>query len=192
MGKKRVKRVKRKGYRGKVREKGGSGSGPRYFIGIDPGQSGALVSLDSVNGEFSYAVMPVVQNGKTMDVSFEDFEFLLADHSSKDSHIFLERAAPFHMGTTSAFNYGRGFAAIEIAIQRSEIPVTYVEAGKWTKVIHQGISQDLKPKAKSLIALKRLFPKLAKLIPAAKTGKLHEGVVDALLIAAFGMNQKKT
>jgi hypothetical protein len=77
--------------------------------------------------------------------------------------------------------------ALEIAVRQSGVPVVYVEPQKWTKVMHQGVSNDLKPKAKSLIALERLCPKIYPKVPTNKNGKLHDGVVDATLIASYGI-----
>ncbi len=100
------------------------------------------------------------------------------------AHVFLERAIPMAMGAKHAFNYGRNFMVLELAVKHSRIPCTYVEPSKWTKVVHEGISADLKPKAKSAIAIKRLLPNLE--LPTTRTGKLDEGVVDAVLIALYG------
>lgn len=150
------------------------------IVGVDPGRTGAVVVLESA--KMNFHVMPL-QND---EVSFEGFLGIMAG-LPKTAHVFLERAMPLAMGAKHAFNYGRGFAALEIAIRLSGLAVTYVEPGKWAKVMHAGISVDLKPKAKSLIAVERLFPQHLSLIPRNKNGKLHEGVVDALLIAGFGV-----
>ncbi len=49
--------------------------------------------------------------------------------------------------------------------------------------------KDLLPKAKSLIAVKRLFPKLVKQLPRDRKGNLLDGPVDALLIAGYGLRR---
>ena len=158
-------------------------------LGIDPGLAGAFVVFDGK--EFASYAMPIVENGKDKFVEFDGVHELLFNLSdvNTDLHVFLERAVSFGMGTKAAFNYGRGFAAVEIAIELLKMPVTYVEPGKWTKEMHAGISGDLKPKAKSLIAVKRLFPKLVGQLPKGKKGKLLDGPIDALLIAAYGLKK---
>lgn len=149
-------------------------------IGIDPGLTGAIVVLSG--DEMETFSMPLQEN---KDVDFEKVRLILADIGS--GHVFLERAMPLAMGAKHAFNYGRGFMALELAVKLSGLAVTYVEPAKWVKLMHEGISKDLKPKAKSLIAVQRLFPNLVAKIPKTpKSGKMHEGVVDALLIAGFG------
>lgn len=146
------------------------------ILGIDPGATGGMVLM---NGDV-IECHPMPTENK--EISFRAVKRAL--EALRPEHIFLERAVSFGMGTKGAFNYGRGFAFVEAAIQLLELRVTYVEPGKWSKVIHAGIDSNLKPKAKSLMAVKRLFPKVV--IPASKTGKLHEGFVDALLIAEYG------
>ena len=152
------------------------------YIGIDPGQGGALVRLSAGNA-FSFARMPLHEN---KDVNRGQVYDWLCKFRGLESHVFLERAIPMAMGSKHAFNYGRGFAALEIAIEQSGIPVTYVEPAKWTKEICAGIDSNLKPKARSAIAMQRLFPHILVEVPKGKTGKLHDGVVDALLIAEYG------
>jgi hypothetical protein len=155
-------------------------------LGIDPGLEGAFVLYDGK--DFGSFKMPVRKIGKGTEIVFDEVHALL--HAILEAngpvHVFLERAVSFGMGSTGAFNYGRGFAALEIALQLLEFPVTYVEPHKWTKEMHAGISKDLKPKAKSLVAIERLFPKLVKALPRNTKGRLLEGPVDALLIAGYG------
>jgi hypothetical protein len=156
----------------------------KAVIAIDPGQSGAIVWYDGTR--FEYWNMPL-KDKKEKDIDFYAVRKILK--SFPDVHIYLERAAPHAMGSKHAFNYGRGFAALEIAVMSCKNPVTYIESTKWTKKIHAGINADLKPKAKSIKAIERLLPKLVKSVPRSRTGKMHEGVVDALLIAKYGRDE---
>ena len=156
-------------------------------LGIDPGLNGALVAFNE-NGVVEMNQMPITIIGKEREVSHG--LLALALERIKPDHIYLERAVSFGMGTKSAFNYGRAFAAIEMAIQFRKIPFTLVEPKKWTKVMHAGVSNDLKPKLKSEIAVRRLFPKIIRAIPCTpKSKKLHDGIVDAILIAAYGYRE---
>jgi len=154
-------------------------------VAVDPGNNGAIVYL-TARGVFQFHVMPVIVNGKSTEIDFEGVERILRLYQGE--HVLLERAVSFGMGAGGAFNYGRGFAALEIAIKLLDMSVTYVEPSKWAKWAHQGIEKDLKPKAKSLIAGKRLYPVLFDMIPKGpKSGKPHEGILDALLIAGYGL-----
>jgi len=154
----------------------------KTVLGVDPGLSGAFVLMED-NELLEYSLMPL----ENKEISFKGVLQILHDY--QPDHIYLERAVSFGMGTKSAFNYGRGFAAIEIAIGLSGIPVTYIEPSKWTKIMHEGVSADIKPKIRSVIAFERLFAHLSERIPKSKTGKYHEGVLDALLIAGYGIRK---
>lgn len=159
-------------------------------IGIDPGITGGLVLTDGLEFLKAYQ-LPIEVEGKEKRVSFRLLQGLLrkieVDLRGKILPVFLERAVSFGMGTKAAFNYGRGFEATVLAVTETDLPLTLVEPGKWTKVMHQGISGNLKPKVKSGIAVKRLFPKLVGKLPANTKGKVLDGPMDALLIAGYGL-----
>jgi hypothetical protein len=133
--------------------------------------------------------MPLKVGGKHKEVDFDAVRELLGNPNI--THIFLERAMALAMGSSHAFNYGRNFGFLEIAIKLSGLPVTYVLPKEWMKIMHEGISDDLKPKAKSLVALERLFPKLKDQLPKKPKGGMHDGFVDALLIAGYGLRKIK-
>lgn len=149
------------------------------ICGIDPGKTGAIVFFDLKSKFFSFHKIPLTND----EVDFKKVYSILKLY---DCPIYLERAIPFAMGSKGAFNYGRDFSKLEIAILLVKHSVTYVEPAKWAKVIHEGIMKDMKPKAKSIIALKRLLPKFLDKIPKNRNGKYHDGIVDALLIAYYG------
>lgn len=159
-------------------------------IGIDPGLEGYFFRMsDNQDERFQMAPMPV-KGGKKKEIDFDGVCALLEEMVLPgECHVYLERSIGFNMGTQAAFNYGRGFAAIEIAIKLHAVPVTYVEPRKWTKEIFEGIDSRLKPKEQSQIAVERLFPTLASGLPKKKNGRYHEGAVDALLIAGYGLRK---
>lgn len=161
-----------------------------FVLGVDPGVSGALVLTDGRT--LKNWPMPITVNGKDKSVHFEGVSKLLRKirlwHG--DVHVFLERAMPMAQGMKSAFNYGRGFEAVVIAISIHKLPVTLVEPGKWSKEMHEGVNGDLKAKAKSLIAVQRLYPKLVAALPRNTKGNLLDGPIDALLIAGYGMRKR--
>lgn len=161
-------------------------------IGIDPGITGAIVVTDGK--DLVYFPMPVIRNGKTTEISFAGVIDRLRDieNAFGKLQVALERAVPMAMGSKSAFNYGRGFQAILDAIAWCEFPFTLIEPQKWAKEMHEGISVDLRPKAKSVIAVKRLFPALVRLLPVKPKSKaLQDGPIDALLIAGYWLRKAK-
>lgn len=154
----------------------------KIVLGIDPGLSGAIVLFGG--GVFDYIVMPIKNKNEVNATLIKNF---IESHQHLIDCVFLERPLAFNMPARAALNYGRGFGAIEAVVELSGLPVIYVEPKKWTKIIHQGINSKLEAKEKSLVALNRLHPKIKPLIPANRNGKLHDGVVDALLIADYGV-----
>lgn len=160
-------------------------------MGIDPGKQGAFVVLgETILGpDHFFFEMPIDHIG---EVDFDAVTDFLSPFHKDNIHVYLERAKPMAMGSKHAFNYGRDFAKIEMALHISRIPTIYVEPTTWMKTMHEGISKDLNPKVRSRIAAERLFPFQAKMIKKNKNDKLHEGIVEALLIAGFGQRQLNT
>lgn len=167
----------------------------RKILGIDPGLCGAFAITDG-NGFVETYAMPVKAAGRDKWVDFDGVTRLLADIKAAHGVMpaFLEKAVSFGMGTKGAFNYGRGFEAVVIALHLAEISVTQVEPNKWTKEMHEGTNADLRPKLRSAVAVERLFPKLVRSLPRTRPkggqpGKLLDGPVDAFLIAAYGLRR---
>lgn len=158
-------------------------------LGIDPGLQGAFVLTDGQALEIF--PMPIVTSGKDKIILFAGVFDLLSRIQKKHGqvHVYLERAIPFALGAKSAFSYGRGFETLVVAVELLKFPMTYVEPAKWTKEMHEGISADLRPKVKSGIAVKRLYPQLVASMPRKKNGTLDEGPMDALLIAGYGLRR---
>lgn len=158
-------------------------------VGIDPGINGAFVLTDGE--KVSTWVMPIAITGKDKTILFAGVYELLSGIERREGkvHVFLERAIPFAMGSKSAFSYGRGFEAIVVALELLKLPVTHIDPGKWAKEMHEGISADLKPKVKSGIAAQRLFPQLVAQLPKKPKGGTHDGFIDALLIAGYGLRR---
>lgn len=158
-------------------------------IGIDPGVSGAIV-ITNGKDYFRHFPMPTETDGKDTRVSFAGLLSIAQQLREVDAPVFVERALPMAQGMKQAFNYGRGFEALIIALVTSGLPYTLVEPQKWAKEMHEGISTDLKAKAKSLVAVKRLYPQLLCKLPIKSKGGIHDGPIDALLIAGYGLRKK--
>jgi crossover junction endodeoxyribonuclease RuvC len=160
-------------------------------LGIDPGQSGGLVLLGPSGNILDKKVMPVDGTGDLDKQTFADI--LVEWWLWNKFHVYLERIVPFALTAKSALTFGRQLGMIEQFLWEHSYPVTFVEAPKWTKEIHQGIDANLKPKIRSSIAVERLFPGV-RLLGSDKSKKNHDGLVDALLIAEYGrrkINQLK-
>lgn len=163
----------------------------QFVAAIDPGFTGALLVTNG-GAEIESILMPVKSYGdKEKRIDFFGVKTWLEKALKKYpiSTLFLERAYAGGMGVTSAFNYGRGFESLLLVVESLSIPFILVEPQKWTKEMHEGFSKDLKAKAKSLLAAERLYPHLVPKLPTRPKGGLHEGPIDALLIAGYGLRK---
>jgi hypothetical protein len=151
-------------------------------MGIDPGQNGGIVTIDHTRKIISKYVMPV----KNEDLDSEEVADILAEGFSLGCHVFLERVKAYGMNPGASFTFGRYFGKTELLVKLSKLPVTYIEPAKWTKEIHQGIDANIKAKAKSGIAFERLYPG-TDFRTSEKCKKPHDGLIDALLIAEYGL-----
>lgn len=155
---------------------------PKRFFGIDPGLKGALAIINESGQIVSTHRMPVRKDGL---LDHEQIFALLNTHPR--APVYLERALAFGMGVTGAFNYGRNFGILEATIERTGRQINYVYPTVWTKLLHKGVLPDQIPKVRSLAVATDLFG--IKNLPKLRTGKAHDGIVDALLIAEFGRRQ---
>ena len=145
------------------------------IIGIDPGQKGAVCIL--LDGKATFYPMP-----KTPD----EISTLMIAYGYGEYHVFVEKAQAMPKnGAVGMFNYGRGFGEILGILAYHKAPFTLVHPRTWCKIMHQGTSKGGTAKARSMEAVKRLFPG-TNLLRTPKCTKLDEGYIDALLIAAYG------
>lgn len=158
------------------------------IIGIDPGKSGGVAVLKPSGVVESTCKMPHRTVGHMKEFDHEALKRYLFQFDMKHATIFLERSMPIAMGRVSAFNYGMDFGMLVYTLRDVGARVYQIEPVKWVKVMHQGIDSRLQPKARSHIALERLFPEPIRneFIPRLKSGRYHDGVMDAILIAEYG------
>lgn len=154
-------------------------------MGIDPGNNGALVVLDSDTRDIE-SIMPMPMTEElNMYCKPEVCPLTIRQHaqSSGTQHIFCELPTSYGMGTTSAFTYGYNFALLAYGI--GSFKVTWVRPTEWAKLIHMGMDKDLKPKAKSMMAFEALFYNDREVLKG-KTKQQQLGIIDATLIAYYG------
>ena len=176
----------------------------KHIVGIDPGKNGAIVHL--TDGQVAHAlVMPTI--GKKLDI--HELARVLALFCSEDTHVFVEAVHAIYGSAAGAtFVFGEVFGAIKGVLATLNQPFTLVQPKKWQAIAYQGIPEIRKPsvkitkgkragqtvkgqrdtKAMSLLAAKRLFPNV-NLTATERNTKPHDGIVDALLIAAYGYRE---
>ncbi len=162
-------------------------------LGIDPGLNGAFVVTDGKEFIKAFDMPVVAENGQKLIPYKPVFDLIwglcYAHARGLPLHVFLEKPVSFGMGTKSAFNYGRGFEVVLIALTQNKMPFTLIEPSRWAKEMHGGTSKNMKPKVRSLKAAQKLYPQLVRALPKRARGGHHDGYIDALLIAGYGLRQ---
>jgi hypothetical protein len=143
------------------------------IIGIDPGQKGAFVAIDA-----SHKIKAI---GKSVTAA----DLAIFIELTSPSHVILEKAQSMpRQSVKSTFTYAQGYGELIGVLTCLKVPYTLVRPAIWTAKLHIGTSEG-EPKARSAEAFCRLFPESIVSIRTPK-GKLHDGIVDAALIALFG------
>mgnify|MGYP000107824720 CR=1 FL=1 len=168
----------------------------RYYIGIDIGKLGAIVIQDIKTNEILTFPMPILAN--ELDVKKLN-DFLLPFKDSKETICaFEDLRAIFNVSAKSTFSFGFIAGITEGIVSVLNIPYVKVQAKIWQKQAFLGIKEIRKPskidkngkerkggletKQMALLAAKRLYPN-TELRATQKSKKEHEGIVDALLIS---------
>lgn len=164
------------------------------IVGIDPGLKGALVAIESGRKVLFSHPMPLI-GGKEIDLA--EVRALLVSAKERAERlqvpvtVVLEkvRSRP-GQGVVSMFTFGRGLGMIEGLVAGLSMPIQQVTPQAWVKELHEGIDQKLSAKARSMLVVRRLYPDL-NLLATPRSKKLHDGLIDAALIATYGLRKLK-
>jgi len=148
------------------------------YCGIDPGLKGGISFLNLDGSIKFYTPMPVI--GSEIDVT----TILSLIKINVPYQILIEHAQPMpKQGVVSVFNYGKGFGLILGLVQGLKIPWNLVKPRIWQKQMFQNTNIKDNPKARALIAAKRIWPNDNFILRGCR--KPHDGIIDSLLIAEF-------
>ena len=154
------------------------------IIGIDPGLDGGIAILDS-RATPIVEIMPTLGTGRReIDVGrlVERFSYFVDPH-----HAMIERqqAMP-KQGVASTFRTGENYGLLIGILAGLQIPYTIVPPRTWQKVMLDGVGKIREtPKAASIFRAQQLFPNV-NLKATDRCRKCHDGMAEALLIAAYG------
>jgi crossover junction endodeoxyribonuclease RuvC len=152
------------------------------IIGIDPGLSGAIVSIDTVNPlENIVHDIPTftvtVKDGQRRKIDIHKLQQILKNE--KADHVYLENVhAMPKQGVASMFSMGVNLGVIEASIVAAGLPYTTVPAMVWKKVMQCPKDKD---------AARR---RASQLLPAMAHNwdlKKHDGRAEAAIIALYGL-----
>ena len=143
------------------------------YIGIDPGQSGAMAVISD--------------SGSAEAIPFSETGYINYCSIYKGNcKAIVERVnAMPGQGVTSMFKFGQNYGWIQGVLQAFDIPYELVSPQKWKKEF--GVTSD---KNTSIDVCKRLFPDV-NLKRTERCTKDHDGLAEALLLAEFGRRHMK-
>ena len=148
----------------------------RYFIGVDPGKTGALAIIDESLQKVEIVDYPgsIVSLYKLLDKLFDEWDI----HISL-VHAYIEKVGTMpKQGIVSAFTFGENYGAWQYAMASAEIPYEFVTPRKWQKAMFDS-KKEKDTKKQSLDLARRLFPKVDLHL------EKHDGRADALHLARY-------
>jgi len=180
---------------------------PMVFVGIDPGQQGAIAFI--TKKEEWIIDMPLLPerdiDAKALYNIFEDYK------DDDDIYIVIEKAQSMPgQSSVAMFNYGGGYYTILAILKILDLPFEEVRSNKWKKEFGlSGLNANKKKtsdgkkikktqaektaaqKQRKEMAVKtamQMFPKLKNefFVKTARSEKIMDGRAEALLIAAYG------
>lgn len=140
------------------------------YIGIDPGISGGIAVVTEDGDAMHHHKMP-----ETPDDVLACIGFLggVDGASGRQNRAMLEKvSASPQMGVVSAFTFGKGYGALQMALAASKIAYDEVTPQKWQKAM-QCLTRGDKNVSKR--RAQQLFPQV----------KVTHAIADALLIAEY-------
>lgn len=152
----------------------------RFFIGIDPGLTGAvaIISEDGVTVEDT--PITLVGSGKKTKHDYlpRGMAMILGVYAGRGDVIAaLESVHSMpDQGISSAFSFGRGFGMWEGMLASFRIPYEKITPQRWKATMMDGMGKE---KDASRVRAQQLFPK------AELNLKKHHGRADSLLLAAY-------
>lgn len=170
-----------------------SGFEKRLYLGIDPGQAGALALVEDDCAVLGLWLMPVVKMGKRSRKAIDGAGlFELLKHRARGAVPVVEKVGGMPgQSAPAAFNFGCGYGFIIQSLHAlralsSELDSSYpaahlVTPQAWKKKILAGTD---KSKGSAILAAKRIFPSVSLVPKGCK--KEHDGMAEALLLAEFG------
>ncbi len=153
----------------------------KYFLGIDPGLSGALAFYDPIANELGVFDMPTHEiktaGKKKRIIDMHSLAHLIDARRGDTRKALIEKVSAMpKQGVTSSFNFGFSAGCIQMAVVANMIPIELISPSTWKK--NMGLSGD---KMESRKMASQLMPKHAHHWPLAK----HDGRAEAALLAYY-------
>ncbi len=150
-----------------------------FWIGIDPGFTGAIAFIDRESGELDFFDMPILKLGKKTELNRMHLFEIMYPWSRGGGIAAIERAQSMpKQGVRSVFNYAQGYGILLGMLSALRIPHFVVPPVTWKKTMLAGL-----PRGKDTARFQAmgLFPTAGKDLNLKK----HHGRADAILLAEY-------
>lgn len=164
----------------------------QIWIGIDPGQKGAVSFIIEVNKHQHVHIkdMPLLPN---KEVDAPALEKMIDKYCGADCQVScaLERSQPMpQQSAQSGFNYGVGYGSIKAVLRLMEISFQEIPPVKWKKSFSlpkmgKGKGGKKKGKEEAITKCLELFPGVDRYEYYGPAGGMRDGRAEALLLAEY-------
>lgn len=145
------------------------------YIGIDPGKTGAIATMDDAG-----KILHVFDTPETSDIAttLKDLEGTFKGELS--CAIELVHARPIS-GASAMFTFGKYYGAAQGVLRVLDIPYILVNPKVWMKGVITFGNDKNKRKKQSIELAKQRYPQAVEFLKLAK----HDGRADAMHIADY-------
>lgn len=159
----------------------------KYILGVDPGKKGAFVLIDSEKQIITWTKMPLIKR----EYDLRNIACALKHAREYDCMVYLEFCNSFGKGGKKSFYVqGIGHGIIRGMLFALELRYREVSPSMWQKVIYAGMPKNLQPKEKAQLVFSQEYQlDKDREFPVAKASQ--EGLIDAFLIAQYGLHQER-
>lgn len=149
-----------------------------FYIGIDPGQKGAISIINNdCKIDFCFEML-LSKNKKELDSKaiIQKLCYL----KNENCFIVLEKSQAMpKQGVVSTFNYGKGYGKLLAIIEILDLPFVEISPRKWKKEFNL-IGKN---KNDSIVMAEKLFKGIDF---KTSRGRLKDGLAESLLMAEYG------
>lgn len=140
--------------------------------------------MDKNKGVVHTTPMPLIAD---TDIDFLAIRELVQEY--KPDMVYIEQVhALFKASAKSTFNFGAAYGGVIGAIATLGLPYVLVQPKEWQRGYFKGLSKDMKAKDKSELVCLRRHPH-AEYYLTPRSKRPHDGVIDAILIAEYGVGE---
>jgi crossover junction endodeoxyribonuclease RuvC len=162
----------------------------KIFLGIDPGQTGALAIITVVDGtinkiEFYDPPLFQLKSGTKIKNEYNEIDMAqnlqkFASSGDEVSCVLEKVSAMPGQGVTSMFNFGMGYGLWRGMLSAFKIPYSLVHPTTWKAKIMKDMPKE---KEAAFMRALQLYPTVSEQLKRKK----DIGRADALLLAHYGM-----